>query len=72
MEEVYFLAGLSGGGTRLRTHADARPNVRLGAIDHASGDKISTLRRAMSDSGIHTGKLCGLVNLSFKTCLVTL
>ena len=41
-----------------REHAGTRPNVCLGVNDRAPGNRIFPLKRAMSHSGAHTGKLC--------------
>ena len=62
---------MGGGGAIAHTHAGTRPNVRLGVIYRAPGNKIFPLKRAMSHSGVHTGKLRRQNDFCFKTYLVT-
>ena len=53
-------------------HAGMRPNVRLGAIDSAPGNTIFALKRAISHSGVHTGKLCRQNDFRFTIYLNSL
>ena len=40
-------------------HTGTYPNICLGVINHVPDHKIFLLERAMSDSRIYNGKLCG-------------
>ena len=57
------------GGAIARAHAGTRPKVRLGAIDRAPGNRTFPLKRVMSHSGAHSGKLCRQIIFVLKHTL---